>query len=187
PPKPITTATYCLPSTLYVIGAELGTSLSRTLHSALPFAASYAVNHRSSAPANTTPPAVASTPVVCGARWRCTHTVLRVSRLIASKRPYRPSLSNLGRSAQRTPLDSTPRSPSPTGVMSMHDSTSGTYRTCVPASYEPGSQFFAPPACGQTVILPARLGINFGSTVFAPVLGSIAVMRFCSPRSIENT
>ena len=50
---------YCLPFTLFEIGAEFGTSFNRTSHSAFPFVSSYAVNQRSSAPANTRPPAAA--------------------------------------------------------------------------------------------------------------------------------
>ena len=68
----------------------------------------------------------------------------------------------------------------------MHDSTSGTNSTRVAGLIEPGTQLFAPPACGHTVIAVSRDGTSFGSIVFAPVCGSIAVIKFCNPRSIEK-
>jgi hypothetical protein len=63
---------------------------------------------RSKAPANTTPPAVASTPEVCGARSRAVQTVCRVSGE-GLQPPYWPSLSGRGRMPQLTPEESAPR------------------------------------------------------------------------------
>ena len=68
----------------------------------------------------------------------------------------------------------------------MHDSTTGTYSTLVLGLIDAGIQLFAAPACGHTVISFSRDGIRFGSIVFAPVFGSMPVMMFCRPRSIEN-
>src|SRR5688572_13513454 len=94
---------------------------------------------RSNAPANTTPPAVASTPDVCGARSRVTHTVLRVSILIACTRPYLPSLSGRGRIPQLTPEDSAPRPPPPgIGKMSMQASVSGANTILLAGLYDAG-------------------------------------------------
>src|SRR6185503_13453271 len=144
------------------------------------------MSERSSAPAKTTPPAVASAPVDCGARCRSVHTVLRVSMLIACTRPYLPSLFGRGRRLQRTPVDRLPRPPFSTGVRSMHDSTSGTYSILVRGLYDEGNHDFAPPACGQTNLVWPSPGTRVGSIVLAPVFGSIAVTTFCTPRSIEN-
>mgnify|MGYP001105107862 CR=1 FL=1 len=66
-----------------------------------------------------------------GARWRAVHTVFFVWMSMAWTRPYLPSLSGLGRSAQRTPVERLPRPPAATGSRSMHASTSGTNNTWV--------------------------------------------------------
>src|SRR6185369_10065897 len=145
------------------------------------------MSERSSAPAKTTPPAVASAPVDCGARCRSIQTVLRVSRLMACTRPYLPSLSGRGRRLQRTPLERLPRPPGATGVRSMHASTIVTYRILVRGLYEDGSHDLAPPACGQVNFVVPSPGTSEASIVLAPVTGSTAFTTFCTPRSNENT
>ena len=55
--------------TEYAIGTEAGTSLRRIFQSSAPVVASCALNIRSTPPTNTSPPAVARTPEVIGARW----------------------------------------------------------------------------------------------------------------------
>ena len=141
---------------------------------------------RSSDPTKTSPPAVTSDPVVSGALCRSTHTVCFVSRLMACRRPYFPSLSGRGRTVQRTPVDRLPRSPSGTGTRSMHASTIGRYSIFVAASKAVGIHPRPPLTCGQIIFVCPSPGTSRGSTIFAPVLGSMPVTTFCSPRSIDE-
>src|ERR1700709_1785350 len=67
-PLPTATATYCLPPTAKLIGNDLITLFGLASHSTFPVVSPNARNMRSSAPANTTPPPVASTALVAGAR-----------------------------------------------------------------------------------------------------------------------
>ena len=53
--------------------------------------------------------------------------------------------------------------------------------------YAVGTQLRPPPTCGQTIFVSPSPGISRGSTIFSPVVGLIAVMPFCSPRSIDDT
>ena len=63
PPQPDSTATYCLPSTLNVVGGARMPELVGNSHSSFPVAASNAWNLRSLVPPlKTTPPAVTSMP-----------------------------------------------------------------------------------------------------------------------------
>src|SRR5262245_53378728 len=105
---------------------------------------------------------------------------------MAWRRPYLPSLFGRGRRLHRTPVERLPRPPGATGVRSMHDSTSGTYRILVRPLYDEGSHDLAPPACGQTNFVSPSPGMSVSSMVFSPVFGSMAFTRLVRPRSIEK-
>src|ERR1700692_2719461 len=73
PPQPAHTATYCLPSTTYVVGTPMIPELSWSLvHSTLPVLASNAMKCPSVLPLNIRPPAVARVaPDRGGWVWCC--------------------------------------------------------------------------------------------------------------------
>src|SRR5262249_7586960 len=74
------------------------------------------------------------------------------------------------------------------GVRSMHDSFRAMYAIFVVGLTAPGSQFLAPIQFGHTVLTFSSpgTGISLGSIVFAPVTGSIWVMKFWMPASREK-
>src|SRR5262249_44552879 len=145
-------------------------------HSTLPVRSSSARNQRSREPSNTTPPAVASTALLCGARSRRTHSVLRVARSTACTRPTIPSPSSFGFAKTAMSM----LFPSLGEYMyGMQVSLLGMNSTPVLALKEVAGQLRPPPeADGQTVLITSALGSSSSEIVLAPVLGSMPTTRF---------
>src|ERR1700692_1749589 len=88
PPQPAHTATYCLPSTTYVVGTPMIPELSWSLvHSTLPVLASNAMKCPSVLPLNIRPPEVARVAPDQGRCVSCCQTCLPVFRSTACTEP----------------------------------------------------------------------------------------------------
>src|SRR6185369_4567692 len=90
PPIPLVTATYCTPSCCHVTGWPSMPEPVLNCHSFLPVFASNASNSPVSCPANTTPPAVESTPEKRGMSLAASHFALPVIGSIAFRWPRGP-------------------------------------------------------------------------------------------------
>src|SRR5688500_17718109 len=92
PPRPVVTATYCLPSTANVIGNPCTYVASRVCHRILPVRASTALNVRSRSPTKATPPAVEITDVRNGVRCWIDQSSFMLLTSYAASLPMLPSV-----------------------------------------------------------------------------------------------
>src|SRR5215831_16673884 len=95
--EPAATATYCFPSTEYVIGDANTLAPHWKCHRAFPFFASSAIKFPSASPVNTIPPAVESTPDQVGEPCFHSHTSFPVAGSSARSAPQKGWVASFGK------------------------------------------------------------------------------------------